>query len=115
MNEQEYLVERRWTTLNKGEARVERERERLGLWNSSARVDFDGSKIPLPPPLPVYLFVFFISPRITRRVWQVTLSRCMLTRSRFRASSSGNYAAATARRERKLDLVSESWIHVLCL
>lgn len=27
MNEQEYLVERRWTTLNKGEARVERERE----------------------------------------------------------------------------------------
>lgn len=59
MNEQEYLVERRWTTLNKGEARVERERETQLVKLIGARWLWwiEDPSTPLPSP---YTYLFFL-------------------------------------------------------
>ena len=58
-----------------------------------SRVDFDGSKIPLPPFLFAlhHRYLFFLSPRIKRRIWQVTLSRCIVTSSALARARTGSF------------------------
>lgn len=76
----------------------------------------DDTSLPLPLPTPVFVHLgpalrclFFLSARIKRRVWQVTLSRCMLTsfarvraetmqlRAARRVASLGNWISSCER------------------